>query len=224
MIRTKMDSKYINEILGNAVQYSYGFLEGVEMGQIEFNQKLALFTAEALGKYIDSQARMNPEALHHVYEWGQVGSEGGRLFRINSRASKRVIHFEGKFLKSSSISPTATEPFVNKAEVMESGIGITIEPVNSPVLVFEDDGDTVFTMNSIYVEHPGGDEVAGSFGRTVEDFFGNYFTNSLLAPFMATLAKANEFSDSFPAGTRGGKPVGVTAGIKYMKSAGVDIA
>lgn len=107
---------------------------------------------------------------------------------------------------------------------MENAIEVVIEPKNSPVLVFEDGGDTVFTTNAIYVANPGGDEVAGSFGRVVEDFFDNYFQNSLLIPFMATLAKANEFTDSFAEGTRGGKAVGVRAGIKYMKSAGVDIA
>lgn len=224
MIGARIDSKLVNEVLGNAVKYSYGFLEGADLGQIEFNQKLGLFTVEALGKYIDSQARMNPEALHHVYEWGAVGNEGARLFNIKSRASKRVIHFEGKFLKSKSTAPNSSTPFVDKANVMENAIGVTIEPKNSPVLVFEDDGETVFTMNSIYVANPGGDAVAGSFGRVVEDFFGNYFTNSLLAPFMATLAKANEFSDNFAAGTKGGKPVGIAAGLKYMKSAGVDVA
>ncbi len=224
MIRTRMDSKYINEILGNAVQYSYGFLEGAELGQIEFNQKLAVFTADALGKYIDSQARMNPDALHHVYEWGAVGSEGSRLFRLKGTGSKRIVRIEGNFTKSRSVPDNGTVPFVDKASVMENAIEVVIEPKNSPVLVFEDDGETVFTTNAIYIANPGGDEVAGSFGRVVEDFFDNYFKNSLLLPFMATLATADEFTDNFAAGTKGGKGVGVRAGIKYMSSAGVDIA
>lgn len=224
MFKTRMDSKQLNATLNNAVSYSYGFLEGIDLGQIEFNQRLGLFTVEALGKYIDSQARMNPDALHHVYEWGATGSEGGRLFDITSRASKRVIHFEGKFLKSKSNPPNSSTPFSDKANIMENAIGVTIEPRNSPVLVFEDDGETVFTMNEIYVANPGGDEVAGSFGRVVEDFFGNYFTNSLLIPFIASLSKPTEYVNNFAAGTRGGKGVGVKTGLRYMKSAGVELS
>lgn len=224
MLRMRVDSKELNRILNNTVSYSYGFLEGTGIGQIEFNQHLAEYTKDALGKYIDSRARMSPEELHHVYEWGAVGDEGSRLFEINPRASKRVIHFEGKFLNSKSAAPNASEPFTDKANVMENAIGVTIAPKNSSMLVFEDDGETIFTMNEIYIANPGGDAVAGSFGRVVEDFFQNYFTGSLLRPFMATLSKADEYASGFPAGTRSGKSVGVKAGIQYMRSAGVDIA
>lgn len=224
MLRARIDSKQLNAILDNAVSYSYGFLEGTDIAQIDFNRRLGEFTEEALGKYIDSQARMNPEALHHVYEWDCIGNENDRLFIITSRASKRVISFNGKFIKSKSISENSSEPFANKAEVMENAISVTIEPKNSSVLVFEDDGDTVFTVNSIYIDNPGGDEVAGSFGRVVEDFFENYFTNSLLTPFMQTLSKPNEYASGFPSGTRVGKAAGIKSGIAYMNSAGMNIA
>jgi hypothetical protein len=220
MIRTRIDSKEINHKLGNAVSFSYGFLEGIDLNQILFNQRLGEYTVDALGMYIDAMARGNPDALHHVYEWGAVGQEGGRLFTLKSKASKRVIHFEGKFLQSRTTADNATEPFSDKANVMENAIAVTITPKNSSVLAFEDDGEMVFTRNAIHIEHPGGDAVAGSFGRTVDDFFTNYFTNHLLKPFIGELSKAGEFAQYFPQGVKGGRPVGIKAGIAYLNSAG----
>lgn len=212
----------VNKILENAVSYSYGFLDGIDMDQILLNEKLGDFIVEALNKYIDSQARMNPEALHHVYEWNQVGSSGARLFEIKSKASKRVITFDGKFLPSRSISDTSTVPFVNKAEIMENGISVTIEP-NNGVLAFEDNGEMVFTASSIYIAHPGGDAVAGSFGAVVEDFFNNYLTKAILMPFLQKLGYPIEYSQNFPAGTKSGRNIGVSTGRKYLKSAGAEI-
>lgn len=223
LLRVRFDTKEINSILGNAVSYSYGFLEGTEIQQIDLNRRLGEFTKEALYKYIDSQARMSPESLHHIYEWNQVGSPNSRLYSFNVIASKRVIKFEGKFLKSTSVNDSSSEPFVNKAEVMENGISVVVTPNQSDVLAFEVDGDTVFTTNSIYIAHPGGDEVAGSFGRVVEDFFNGFFTSAILSPFIKSLSYAKPYSDNFVSGTKGGKPVGIKAGIKYINTAGASV-
>lgn len=218
MLRAKFDSREINKILGNAVSYSYGFLEGIDIDQIVFNQRLGEFTVDAFGKYMDSRARVNPQAFHHIYEWNQVGQENARLFELNVKASKRVIHFSGKFLPSVTVSNGSTEPFRDKANIMENSIAITIEPKNSEVLVFQDEGETVFSMSAIHIANPGGDAVAGSFGKATEDFFSNYFTNALLEPFMKQLQEPKEFKQSFSAGTKMGKTVGVRAGRKYISS------
>jgi len=219
VLYAKFDSKQVNEILGNAVSYSYGFLEGVEMNQIEFNRKLGEFTVDVFGKYMDSRARVNPQAFHHIYEWNQVGNEGARLFELKSKASKRVINFTGKFLPSRTVSDGSSEPFKDKANIMENAIAITIEPKNSDVLVFQDNGDTVFSMSAIHIANPGGDAVAGSFGKATEEFFSSYFTNALLKPFIKELETPKEFAQSFSAGTKGGKPVGIKSGKKYINSA-----
>ena len=103
---------------------------------------------------------------------------------------------------------------------MENSIQVVIKPKNNDVLVFEDNGETVFTTSAIYIDHPGGDEVAGSFGETVNVFFNSYFTNALLRPLMNKLSTANEFVEYFPSGSRIGRNVGVRAGKKYLSVLG----
>lgn len=220
MLRVKIDSKQINRVLENALSYSYGFLDGIEVDQILFNQRLGEYTVEALGLYIDAQARGNPEAFHHVYEWGAVGKKAARLFEIDARASKRIITFTGKFLNSKTPSPDSNDVFYNKASVMENGIEVVVEPKFSDTLAFEIDGEMVFTTNSVFIANPGGAEVEGSFGRAVDNFFNVYFTRSLLKPFMKKLENPIEFAQSFAAGARVGRSAGITAGKTYLRSAG----
>ena len=221
LFRVKINNRDLNKKLNNVVKYSNGFVDGVEINKIILMNRLGEYVVDTLGKYIDAQARGNPGALHHVYEWGATGSSGARLFKMNAAASKSIITINGSFLPSSSISDTATEPFVDKATIMENGIGITIEPRDSDFLAFEADGQTVFTMNAVYIANPGGDGVAGSFGRVVEDFFNVYFTRMLLKPFLDELSTAEQFVQYFAQGARSGYPVGVKAGQKYLNSAGV---
>lgn len=224
MINFKMNSKELNKKLNNVVQYSNGFFEGVEMERIHFNRILGGYTAEALGYYIDSKARSNPDSLHHIYEWNRVGDKGARLFSFNVNATKSNISFLGKFMPSKSVSENSSQPFTNKAEIMENKIAITIEPKNSDVLVFEDDGELVFTASSVYIANPGGDKVAGSFGSVVDEFFSVYFTNSVLAPVVKDLENIREFTDKFSQGSKSGRSVGVSAGRKYMTIKGVGLS
>jgi hypothetical protein len=220
VLRVKINAKEINKTLENAVSYSYGFLDGVEVDQILFNKRLGEYTIDALGLYIDAQARSNQEAFHHVYEWGSTGNKNSRLFEFTSSASKRIITISGIFLQSSVPSPTSDEIFYDKASVMENGIEIVVEPKFSDVLAFEVDGEMVFTTNSVFIANPGGPEVEGSFGRAVDNFFDSYFTKSLLKPFMKKLDNPVEFAQSFAAGARVGRSAGISAGKRYMKSAG----
>lgn len=220
MLTVKLDAKQFSKTMKNAMAYSLGFMEGVQSDRLTFNRMLGEYTKQALGKYIDAKARGNPEALHHVYEVGGVGSENARLFNFNVVATKANITFTGYFLPSSSSPKNGGYPFTDKAQVMEDGISITITPKRSKVLVFEVDGDTVFTPNAITIDHPGGDQVAGSFGRVVDEFFLNYFTNAMLFPLISDLQRADEFTRNFQAGTRGGRPVGLRAGRSYLNIIG----
>jgi len=223
MIRTSINTKDFSNILKQVNNYSQGFLSGAEMNRVEFNRVLGGYTAEALGHYIDSKARMNPQSLHHVYEWGAVGNSSSRLFSFSVVAKGNSINFNGRFLPSRTTPPNSNDVFSDKATVMENRIAITVEPKSSNVLAFEEDGEMVFTTTSIYIANPGGDEVAGSFGRVVDEFFGEYFTASILSGILKDLSSPQEFLQFFSQGSKTGKSAGVKAGRKYFSIKGADL-
>jgi hypothetical protein len=64
-----MNSKSFEMQMNNIVNYSFGFLEGVQKGKKIFLDKLGKGVIQALAQYVDVEARSNPKALHHVYEW-----------------------------------------------------------------------------------------------------------------------------------------------------------
>lgn len=216
LLIAKFDNRELNRMLNNTVSYSYSFLDGVQMERQTFNRFLGGMAVEALGKYIDVKARAYPSKLHHVYEPGNVGNQSMRLFNFTIDASPTQIKIGGSFLPSKKAPMNDGEPFSQKASIMENGIGILISPVNSDVLAFEDEGEMVFTANSIFIEHPGGDEVAGSFGETINDFFESYFTVAVLRPLIKDLSSAEEFVNNFVAGTKSPRVAGVKAGKEYM--------
>lgn len=224
MISANVDIKELMNVLNNTTNYSKGFLRGAEMNKLEFNRVLGGYTAEALKRYIDSKARMNPESLHHIYEWDSVGESSSRLFDFNVVTKANSIIFSGKFLSSRTPSPNSDDVFSDKAEVMENKIAITIEPKNSDVLAFEEDGEMVFVATSIYIANPGGDAVAGSFGRVVSEFFDKYFTASILQGILKDLSTPEEFIQYFSQGAKSGGSAGVKAGRKYFSIKGVDLS
>lgn len=218
-IKMTFETIGFKKVLKDSVAYSMGFLEGVQLNRKTFNTELGMFIEDALKKFIDAKARANPSALHHVYEWGATGDPDGRLFYFDVYATATQIAIRGGFEQSRIPSPTGTVPFFDKANVMENGIAVTIVPVNSKVLVFEVNGETVFTTEAVYVAHPGGDEVAGSFGQAIEEFFGAYLTGAVLAAsgIYQDLENASEFSRHFAQGAKGGgRGTGIMAGRKYL--------
>lgn len=178
MIGLHFDMKSFNKTMQQAVQYGNGFMTGFEDGGIIVSSKIASVVETMLGKYIDTKARANPGSLHHVYEWGSVG--GDRLFNIHAQPDSSGVTVTSEFTQSSSVSDTATEPFYNKAEIMEAGTPITIDPAPGSVLVFMDGGEEVFVSRSVTVNDPGGPGVQGSFERTFHEFFRLYLSQALL--------------------------------------------
>jgi len=227
VIRTKFDLTDFNKKTNNLVAYSNGFLRGIQENRQKFNLQLGEYSLDILNKFIDTKARMSPDQLHHVYEWGQVGSPAGRLFDIKASATQTSIVFYGNFLPSKSVSDTSSEPFVQKAEIMENAIMIEITPKSSNVLAFEIDGEAVFSTDSIHIANPGGDAVAGSFGETVSDFFDNYYTNTVLmqSGILQKLSNPLEYAQSFAAGVSGGGfSVGRSAGKRYLTVKGAEFS
>lgn len=210
-----VDMSDFTRTMNGVIDYSKGFLDGVQIKEPLFNNELGQVIKVACGKYIDSSARVDPTSLHHVYEWGAVGDPGGRLFDINVKADNMFIRFDFFFIKSKTTAPGSSVPFENKAEIMESGMSVTVKPRNSDTLVFEgDDGEMVFTQDAITIENPGGPNTSGSFERVVREFFYVYLKQGLLKSLLKDLDTADEFTDGFR--KTSGYPAGVLQGKRYL--------
>jgi hypothetical protein len=214
------DAQFMKD-MDNIADYALGFLDGVQNGKKVLLDTIGQQSVELLKDYVDSSARVNPEMLHHVYEWEQTGSPGARLFDIFHTVRGSTISFKSTFRQSSSIKSGSNVPFANKAAVMEAGRPVTIRPRNSSVLAFEADGQTVFTKNPVTVDNPGGD-VAGAYEKALESFFNNYFSQAFLR--VSGVAKYLEnpeiFAKNLAAGKRGGRAVGLATGFTWIAKAG----
>jgi len=221
----KLNTKLFQKQLDNMVEYSFGFLEGVESGKKIFLDNLARGTIEGLKLYIDAIARSNPQALHHVYEWYQTGNRGQRLFDIDYRVTTLGISITSKFRQSRSIQSGSYEPFYNKAKIMEDGIPVVIKPKGNNALVFEDNGTTVFTKKTIVNDFPGGREVQGSYEKVFDSFMNTYFAQSFLTAtgLYEYLDNPKIYKKNFAAGIKGGKAVGKATGFKWMVDAKVEV-
>jgi hypothetical protein len=224
-MRVTLDYNKFNAMMNNVIGYSTGFLDGINQGKTIFLKNLADGTIETLRRYIDANARMNPDALHHVYEWYRVGNADARLFNINSVVRGTGISINSTFRQSSSISRDSKEPFYNKARIMEKGIPITIKPKESSVLVFEESGETVFTKNEIVINNPGGNKVRGSFEKVIDQFFTIYFSQAFLKScgIMDYLENPRAYKDNFAVGAKTGSSAGKSTGYKWIINAKVEV-
>lgn len=209
--------------LNNIAKYSIGFLEGAEAGQGKFLDNLGETVLESMKNFIDSNARVNPEILHHVYEWYEAGSPDARLFDLDYRVNQNsVISFSYNFSQSRSFSKGSKVPFYDKATIMENGSPVTITPKPNGVLSFNADGEQVFTKKAVIIENPGGYQTEGGFERTLKDFFDNYFTQS----FLISSGIAEHFKDirtyknNFAAGSKQGKSLGFRVGYDWVSKGG----
>lgn len=221
MIKVVFDDKKFNNEMKNIVKYSIGFLDGVEKGKTQFLHSLGVETIELLKQYIDSNARVNPELLHHVYEWHRTGSPEARLFDIDYTVSNIGLSFKSTFRQSTSVKNGSTTPFYDKARIMEQGIAVTITPKRANVLAFEDNGDMVFTKGPVEVDNPGGDFVQGSFEKTFDTFFAKYFTQAFLSKsgIRGYLESPVAYKKNLMAGKKVGRSKGIETGYRWIANA-----
>jgi hypothetical protein len=108
---------------------------------------------------------------------------------------------------------------------MENGVPVTITPKKSSVLVFEQGGETIFTKNPITVRNPGGDYVAGSFERTIDEFILKYFKQSFLraSGIYDYIKKPVLYKKNFKAGSKMGKSKGVDTGFRWIANAKIGV-
>lgn len=223
-MRVSLNSSAFEKQLQNIVDYSFGFLDGVQQGKKIFLKNLGDGVIEALGQYIDALARSDSRAMHHVYEWYRTGSPDARLFNLTYTISNLGLSVKSSFRQSNTVSEDSTQPFYDKARIMELGIPVTIKP-KKKALVFEDGGDTVFVSKPIKINNPGGNEVRGSYERVFDSFFKNYFTQSFMraSGLFDYIEKPQLYKKNFPAGAKGGRSVGKVTGYTWIANAKIGV-
>lgn len=220
MIKVKFDGKEAMKMLNNLVDYSDGFIKETKAQQKTVASKLASTSIDAFYDYLDTLARTNPGMLHHVYEWGAVGDPGGRLVELKKRLTGQSALIDAEFITSSSIPEGGTEPFYEKAEVMEEGIPVTVQAVQAQAMFIQYNGDEFFRVGPIVIENPGGEGVRGSFVATFEEFYNTYFEDVYLRAirFYDHFENPTAFSSNFGAAVKSGNAAGIgrTTALKWI--------
>lgn len=219
------NTKAFMKEMNNLLDYSAGFIEGIERGKYEFMSGLGATTVEVLKQYIDSHARANPDMLHHIYEWYEVGSPAARLFDIQYTVSALGISFVGTLSQSRSIKNGSRSPFYDKASIIENGIPVVIRPTNAQALVFEEDGEQVFVKTPVRVDSPGGTAAQGGFEKVLDSFFKRYFTQAFLqsSGILSYLQNPTDFKRNFNAGKRTGRSKGLEVGRRWIINAATGV-
>lgn len=207
----------------NIINYSIGYIDGIHGGKKSFLSTIGIETVELMKEYIDSNARVNPSMLHHIYEWNQTGSPSARLFDIQYTFSNLGLSFNSTFKQSTSIKSGSRVPFYDKAKIMEQGIPVTIRPVRAQALVFDINGEEIFTKHPVEVLNPGGAEVQGGFEKVFDSFFNRFFTQAFLrvSGISRYLENPVAYKKNMPAGKRIGKTKGYQTGYRWIANAGV---
>lgn len=222
-MRVKFDTRKLTKELNNIVDYATGFLDGAQQGKSQLLDNIGLELKLAVEQYIDSTARVNPAELHHVYEWYQTGSPEARLFDIDYVITGGGLSMNATLSQSRSVKDGSRVPFSSKARIMEGGVSVTVSPRNSPVLAFEENGETVFTRKPVTINSPGGEQAAGGFERAFKEFFLSYLSQAMMfsSGMMFNLQNPVDFKRNLSAGKTGGRSVGVAAGRKWISRSAV---
>lgn len=225
MINVKFDTIKFEKQMSNLINYSIGFLDGAKESKHFLLDNLGKSTIKALYKYIDTNARLNPMALQHVYEWYQSGNQSARLYSFSHTINAQGLSINSTFSQSRSVKDGSNTPFYDKARIMENGIPVTIKPKRSGVLVFEDNGETVFTKGPIVVDNPGGSQVQGSFEKTFDEFMKFYFTQAFLSAsgLYDYISNPIIYKQNLKSGLMSGRSAGKTTGATWMMNAKVAV-
>jgi len=223
MFSVKFDLKKFNKDMRNLITYSEGFVEGVMLGRRAFLDNFGRVIIEGMKQFIDSMAKVDPQILQHVYEWNRVGSPEARLYSLTYSVTPMGIVIGSSFRQSASIKPGSKKPFYDKARIMEAGIPITVAPRESRVLVFEENGETVFTTKPVQINDPGGPAAKGGFQKTLNIFFSQYFTQAFLlsSGIMNRLQNLSAYKRNLNVGIRIGRSKGKETGYRWIVEAGV---
>lgn len=210
-IKIKLDD--FNTKMHGLTDYADGFITTLIEGENKIAESVAEVAQESAYLYIDSMARVYPERLHHVYEWGRSGDSNLRLFTLSLNSiAKNKYQITSTFLDSNIPTPNSNQIFKNKALVMEVGKPITIKPKTSKVLVFEVDGETIFTPNEVRIPNPGGD-VSGEFANAMQSFQ-TYFKSTFITSSLGL--KIKKIGLMFKPGRRPSRSAGKAAALNFI--------
>lgn len=223
MYSIRFDSKEAQQVLKNIIDYSEGFIKETKAKESTVTKKLAQTSIDAFYDYLDGLARTNPGMLHHIYEWGQVGNPAERLVELKAIFAGSEAEIDADFLQSSTVPEGGTEPFYEKATVMEEGIPVTIQATEAKAMFFEYQGQEFFRVGPIVIENPGGEGVRGSFVNAFEEFYNNYFEEVYLRAirFYDHFSKAPGYKQNFGKASKasaGAESIGRATALKWIMS------
>ena len=223
-MQVKFNTTKFDADMRNFINYSIGFLEGIEHAKPTFFKEFGKGIIIGLNKYIDAHARSNQQALHHVYEWYKTGSPEARLFNLTSSPTINGIVINSTFRQSKTLSKDSKTIFRNKAQIMEDGKPVEIVPKKG-LLAFDIDGQTIFTRKSVTVNNPGGSAVTGSYQKTFDSFFKNYFSQSFLraSGILNYLEDVSIYKNNLKSGIKGGASVGKSTGYRWLINAKIGV-
>lgn len=209
------DSQFMKD-MSNLVEYAEGFISGAKAGKPVLMKNLGEKLTITLGEYLDSNARVDPGSLSHMYEWYRNGDKAARLFAIDYTVRGNKLTMNASMTQSSSIRAGSKEPFYNKARIMESGVPVTITPRLANKLVFDVDGKTVFTKNPVTVSHPGGAQAQGGFEKAFDSFFNVYLSQAVL--YLTGLSEHLENPEIFKKNLKkgAGRSAGFSSGVEWI--------
>ena len=222
MITARIKGDNVIKMLKNSVEYSGAFVSELKKNQDILNRKVGQESIDVFYDYLDGLARSHPGMLHHVYEWGNVGNPTERLFELTMSINKTSAVISADFLQSRIPSPTSTEPFYDKAQIMEDGQTVTINQVEADVLFFEIDGEEFFRSGPIVIANPGGEATRGSFLEAFDEFYGVYFSEVYLKAirFYQYFSNPRAFEKYFASATKGGASAkGRKAALSWIMNA-----
>jgi hypothetical protein len=180
MISVNFNAKKMVKTINNIINYSDGYIQETKKNEAKIANKIAKISVNVFYQYLDGLARMHPDMLHHVYEWGEVGNPGSRLYKLKTISIGKSVGVGAQLLNSNSIKEGSTEPFYDKASIMEYGESVTVTEKEAESLFFEIDGVEYFRKGPITIANPGGEAVRGSFVRAFNEFYSNYFSEVYL--------------------------------------------
>ena len=136
---------------------------------------------------IDNHARLNPKAMHHIYEWGGIGDPNSRLFVLERMLmlngtlvinteflpSKKPVPINKKLLMRGSTGKIVSKKsiFSNKVKVMENGNPISFNTKRILTIVGNNGIAFISPGTQINILHPGGLKTKNSFANYLLEWY-----------------------------------------------------